>query len=280
MSLTIVATPIGNLSDLSPRAAEALGRAGLIACEDTRRTGNLLHKLGIKPPKLVSYYKENETTRITELLKAMQQGEQVLLVSDSGMPAISDPGAKLVAAARNARVTVEVIPGPCAAVMAVAGCGLEGPFVFAGFLPRKSGEQAKLLARLGGYPETLVFYESPHRIAATVAMLHESLGNRPAWLARELTKFHEEWLGPDLATLASTLALREEVKGECTLVVAGATEAASPSTRPVTDEEIAARLANGDGTKQVAAWLHATAGTPSREAYQRVNTLAQAQKKR
>ena len=272
--LLLVATPIGNLGDITPRAREALETAHLIAAEDTRRTGGLLQHLGLKGGKVVSYYKDTETARLPELLNALAEGQTVALVSDSGLPCVSDPGARLVAAAREGGFAVEVLPGPCAAALAVAGSGFEGPFLFHGFPPRKDGERATLFTRLADYPETLVFYESPNRIADTVASLLSTLGNRPAWLARELTKLHEEWLGPDLSTLSATLATRGEVKGECTLVVAGNTPDDEPDESLVSDAEIAARLSSGEGTRQLADWLAGETGVSRRDAYQRVLRLA------
>jgi 16S rRNA (cytidine1402-2'-O)-methyltransferase len=227
--LTLVGTPIGNLGDISPRAREALAGATTLAAEDTRRARNLLAALGLgahkNGPRLVSYYKDNERGRVPQLVREMQAGERVTLISDSGLPGIADPGAALVAAARAAGLPVEVIPGPCAAALAVAGSGFAGPFLFAGFLPRKGKERRALLARLQASPETIVIYESPFRIKATVADLLAAWGNRPATLARELTKLHEEWLGPDLAAITAALAARAGVKGECVLVVAGAAAA-------------------------------------------------------
>ncbi|MCP5405811.1 MAG: 16S rRNA (cytidine(1402)-2'-O)-methyltransferase [Pseudomonadaceae bacterium] len=268
--LTLLATPIGNLGDMSPRMREALEQATLLACEDTRRTGQLLQRLGIKPPKLVSYHKDNEAARTAELVPLMVKGQSVTLISDSGLPAISDPGARLVAAARAAGVSVGVIPGPSAVAMAVAGSGLEGPFLFHGFLPRKAGERKSLLARLAGYPETLVFYESPNRVAGTVAELAGALGNRFAVLARELTKLHEEWLAAPLEELAETLVNRD-IKGECVLVVAG--NSGEGERAEVADAAIVARLAAVGHAKEVAAWLAAETGISKREAYQRVLAL-------
>lgn len=219
--LRVVGTPIGNLSDISPRATEALQRAGMVICEDTRRTGQLYHLLGIKPPRLVSNHKDNERARAEGLVQELLAGTDAVLVSDGGMPGISDPGAVLVAAARAAGIRVEVIPGPCAVSAAVAGSGFEGPYVMAGFLPRKGKERKAWFARFAEAPETLVVYESPFRIKDTIADFLKIYGNRSAVLARELTKLHEEFIGPDLETLAATLKARGAVKGECVLVVKG-----------------------------------------------------------
>lgn len=273
--LRVVGVPIGNLGDVSARASAALGGADIIACEDTRRTGQLLQLLGIKAPRLVSCHKDNEQARAEELVASLRAGQQVALVSDSGMPGISDPGARLVAAVRAAGLKVEVLPGPNAAAVAVAGSGIEGPFVFLGFLPRGGKGRRDLLARVGRYPETVVLYEAPGRVAATAADLLEAWGNRPAWLARELTKLHEEWVGPDLQNISAALAGRE-LKGECVLVIGGAGENPVEAV-VVTDGEILSRLESGEKTKAVAAWLASVAGLSQRAAYQRVLQVAGAE---
>ena len=226
--LHVVGTPIGNLGDLSPRVEQTLRQAQLLACEDTRRTGLLLHKLGVPHrtaggPTLVSYHEHNEAGRTAELVRALQAGQQVVLVSDSGLPGISDPGGRLVAAARAAGVAVTVIPGPCAALVALVGTGLVGAFSFVGFLPRKLGARTAVLEALLARNEHGVIYESPQRVVKT---LHERAAltpNRTVWLARELTKMHEEWLSDTPQALAEQLDARAGgVKGECVLVVAAA----------------------------------------------------------
>ncbi|NBV54299.1 MAG: 16S rRNA (cytidine(1402)-2'-O)-methyltransferase [Proteobacteria bacterium] len=219
--LQVVGVPIGNLADMPPRALQALQSADAIVCEDTRRTGQLLQLMALGKKPLISNHQNNEYRQVETLLARLQVGAQLVLVSDSGMPAISDPGALLVAAARAAGVRVDVIPGPCAAVLAVAGSGFAGGFVLAGFPPRKGRVRQEWLARLGASPETVVAYESPFRVADLAADMLAAWGNRPAWLARELTKMHEEWLGPNLQELVATLQKRSGVKGECVLVVQG-----------------------------------------------------------
>lgn len=220
--LRVVGTPIGNLSDISERVIAALRDADVVACEDTRRCGQLYHLMAIKPPKMVSYYKDNERARVEVLVGEMQAGKTVVLVSDSGMPGVSDPGAVLVAAAREAGVKVEVVPGPSAVVAAVAGSGFAGGFVFAGFLPRKGKERKAWMHRYGESADMVVIYESPYRVKETTGDILEAWGNRRAWLARELTKMHEEWIGPDVETIHDELVRRKSVKGECVLVIAGA----------------------------------------------------------
>jgi 16S rRNA (cytidine1402-2'-O)-methyltransferase len=219
--LTVIGTPIGNLGDLSPRVRAALEAADVVAAEDTRRAGTLLAGLGIRAPRLLSYYKDNERGRVPQLVREMGEGVKVALISDSGMPGIADPGAALVAAARGAGIRVEVIPGPSAASVAVAGSGFAGGYLFAGFLPRKGKERREMLARLGASAETVVIYESPFRVKDTAADLLAAWGDRPAYMARELTKLHEEWLGPDLASISSELVERGTVKGECVFVIKG-----------------------------------------------------------
>lgn len=219
--LRIVGTPIGNLADLSPRAQQALETADVAVCEDTRRTGQLYHLLGLKPPRCISNHKDNERTRAPAIIEELRGGATAVLVSDGGMPGISDPGAVLVAAAHATGIRVEVIPGPCAVSAAVAGSGFEGAYVMAGFLPRKGKERKAWFTRFAEAPETLVVYESPFRVKETVADFIKAYGNRPACLARELTKMHEEFLGPNLETIAEELKKRHAVKGECVLVVKG-----------------------------------------------------------
>ena len=250
--LTIIGTPIGNLNDLSPRAREALGNARTIACEDTRRTGNLLRLMNIPAPKLVSLHEHNEASRLPELLALLQKGQGVALVSDSGMPCLSDPGSRLVAAAQAAGVRVEVIGGPTALTNAIAGSGLVGAqaegggFVFLGFPPRTAKGRVALFTTHAAHGLPLVCYESPNRVKSLCADALKALGNRPAMLARELTKLHESWHGPDLATLATTLPA--SLKGECVLVIGhGSPQAGPPAASSKTGlkglaEQVASQL--------------------------------------
>ena len=229
--LQVVGTPIGNLGDLSPRALAALREAEVIACEDTRRTGLLLHKLGLPNraqggAALVSYHEHNEASRTLQLLQDVRQGRRVVLVSDSGMPGISDPGARLVASARAEGLPATVIPGPCAAVVALVGTGLAGAFTFVGFLPRKPGARNSVWQQALSQPQLhAVVYESPQRVLKTLEELTELAPDRTVWLARELTKLHEEWLHGRPSELLRQLATRAgAMKGECVLVVAGAVD--------------------------------------------------------
>ena len=226
--LFVVATPIGNLGDLTKRAVETLTSVDLIACEDTRHTKNLCRHLNITTP-LVSYYREKEQEKAAHLLELLLAGKNIALVSDAGTPAISDPGAILVRQARHAGVEVVAVAGPCALAAAVSVAGLaDTPFFFGGFLPAKKSDRQQFLRRLAPLPFTLVFYESPHRVRTSLADMQLCLGNRPAQLFRELTKIHEECLQDSLAGLQDRV--RDGVKGELVLIVQGAEQ--EPATKP------------------------------------------------
>ncbi len=222
-ALVLVATPIGNLGDLSPRAAEALGAADTIACEDTRRTGRLLAHLGISAPRLLVVNEHTEYDATSTVVERIRAGERVVLVSDAGMPGISDPGELCVRAVIDAGFPVEVVPGPSAADTMLVASGLPtGRFVFEGFLPRKGAERAARLTELAGEGRTTVLYEAPHRLARTLRDLAEKCGaDRRVAIGRELTKVYEElWRG----TVGEALARTEEVtpRGEYVVVLAGA----------------------------------------------------------
>ena len=238
-SLVLVATPIGNLGDLSPRAVVELGRADAIACEDTRRTGRLLAHAGVSAPKLLTVNDHTEVGAVGDILARLDRGERVAVVTDAGMPGISDPGERLVAAAAEAGHTIEVVPGPSAAVTGLVVSGLAaGRFVFEGFLPRKGSGRSERLVELAGERRTIVLYEAPHRLARTLTDLTAALGaERSVVLARELTKLHEEvWrgsLGDAVARCADV-----EPRGEYVVVVAGA-----PAPVAATDDELAAAVA-------------------------------------
>ncbi len=196
----LVGTPIGNLDDLSPRAAAALGAAAVVACEDTRRTGRLLSHLGVRAPKLVRLDEHTEVGVAPSLLEQVRGGALVAVASDAGMPGLSDPGARLVAMALDAGLRVEVVPGPFAAAVGLVGSGLlteSGRFCFEGFLPRKGQPRTRRLAELVGEQRTVVLYEAPHRLVRTLVDLCEVLGpERRVALCRELTKLHEQtWAG-------------------------------------------------------------------------------------
>jgi 16S rRNA (cytidine1402-2'-O)-methyltransferase len=219
--LSIVATPIGNLEDITLRALRVLKEADLIAAEDTRHTGHLLARYEIRKP-LISYHEFNEAKRSSELLKKLRAGESIALVSDAGMPTVSDPGLRLIRATLDAGMAVEVIPGPSAITAALAASGLAPqPFLFFGFLPHKGAQRHKTLQKLAPLPFSLVFFESPYRLHKSLTDMRNLLGNRRAVVARELTKKFEEVLRGDLDSLLAKLEGRA-IKGEITIVVEGA----------------------------------------------------------
>jgi 16S rRNA (cytidine1402-2'-O)-methyltransferase len=220
--LTLVSTPIGNLGDLAPRAVEALEAADLVCCEDTRRTGSLLKQIGVRVDELRRLDDHTEFESIPVILDRLVAGERVVLVSDAGTPGISDPGERLVAAVAEAGIEVTTVPGPVAAIAALVSSGLpSGRFVFEGFLARKGQERSAQLEAIAVESRTTVFYESPNRVAATLAALAEACGpDRRAVIARELTKLHEEVRRGTLAELA--LWASAGVKGEVVVVVDGA----------------------------------------------------------
>lgn len=225
--LHVVATPLGNLEDLSPRAEKALREAALIACEDTRRTGKLLARFGIEAP-LVALHKFSERERLDEILEVLVAGNDVALVSDGGTPGISDPGALLVAAAHDAGVTVSPVPGPSAVATLLSASGLPADrFVFEGFLPHREGERRRRLRELAGETRPWVCYEAPHRILATLTDLDEILGPRPIVLGRELTKLHE-WIRRGTPRALHEALAVEPVRGEIAIAVAGHDGLSSP----------------------------------------------------
>lgn len=252
--LYLVATPIGNLEDITYRAVRVLGEVDLIACEDTRQTRKLLDHYAISRPT-ISYHEHNEAKRAAELAERMSAGATVALVSDAGMPLVSDPGYRLVRAAIAAGIPVEPIPGPSAALTALAGSGLPtDTFHFAGFLPAKSGQRARVLEALKEEPATLIFYEAPHRVLETLEAIAQVLGPRPVVAARELTKVHEEFLRGTAAEVQAQLAARGSIKGEFTLLV-GKAVAPAPDDTPVgeaVEELVRAGAARMDAIKQVA----------------------------
>ena len=222
--LSIVGTPIGNLEDITLRALRVLREADLVAAEDTRHTGHLLAHYQIRKP-LVSYHEFNEAKRSAELIERLRQGRRIALVSDAGMPTLSDPGARLIRAAAEAEIPLEVVPGPSAVTAALAASGLSpGGFLFHGFLPHKPGTRRKLLANLAPLPWTLVFFESPYRLIKTLHDLQELFGDRQIVIARELTKRFEEILRGDAAALLKRLE-NKPVKGEITIIIKAQSDA-------------------------------------------------------
>lgn len=265
--LYLVGTPIGNLDDFSPRARRLLAAVDRIACEDTRRSGLLLQGLGCRG-RLISFHEHNQTARLPQLLAALAAGEAVAVISDAGLPGISDPGERLVAAARRAGHNVICIPGPSAVTTALVSSGLpSGRFCFEGFLPPRSGPRRQRLAELAGEERTLVLFEAPHRLIALLDDLLAVLGDRPLQVARELTKRHEQQVGP---TVAAALAHFQRVppQGECTLVLGGA----APAAAPVWEEdrlrqELAALVAGGLSRSEAARQVALQSGHSRRELY-------------
>ncbi len=252
-TLYLVATPIGNLEDISARALRILGEVDVIAAEDTRVSRGLLNHFAIKKP-LISYYEQNKLFRQQELLARLEAGQNIALISDAGMPAISDPGVDIAAAAMDAGFAVVAIPGACALITALVISGMDTTrFVFEGFLPREKRERRQRLAQLAGETRTLLFYEAPHRLVAVLADFAEAFGGeRKIALARELTKLHEQCLRLTLAE-AITYYQQNQPRGEFVLVVAGAAPVvtAAPATAQLT-EELNALLAQGNSRKQAA----------------------------
>lgn len=270
MPLYIVPTPIGNLEDLTYRAARVLREASLIACEDTRRTRQLLQHYGISTP-LISYHEHNERARTRELVERMRAGAAVALVSDAGTPLISDPGDALARAAIAEGLPVIALPGACAAVTALSASGLSAAgFRFVGFLPVKSSARRAALAALADEPVTLAFYEAPHRLRAFLRDACAILGDRPAVVARELTKLHETYERGALSALAAHFEA-ETPRGEIVALIAGkAPETAPPPDEPALMAEIARRIADDDLSATEA--IRQTAqryGLSRRQVYQR-----------
>jgi 16S rRNA (cytidine1402-2'-O)-methyltransferase len=219
--LYLVATPIGNLEDITLRALRILKEANEIACEDTRHTQKLLNHYNISRP-LVSYHEHNEMTRAPELVVLMEDGGRIALVSDAGMPLVSDPGFRLVTLCLRHRIPVIPVPGPSALLAALSASGLPNEeFLFAGFLPARSGERRRALERLRIEDRTIILYEAPHRIEETLADAREILGERPACLAREVTKLHEEFRRGLLSEISASLSERP-ARGEITLLIGSA----------------------------------------------------------
>lgn len=268
-SLWLVATPIGNLEDISRRALGVLASVDRVACEDTRRTGRLLSCHGIKA-RLVSYHEHNAARVRPALIRALQGGKSVALVSDAGTPLISDPGYKLVRAALDAGVNVTGCPGPSAPLLALILSGLPTDrFYFGGFLPQREGSRRQALAALRSLDATLVFLESPRRLATTLADMATTLGPRPAAVARELTKMHEELRRGTLDEVAGHYAAAGAPKGEVVVVVDGRGDTVQPA---LSDADIDARLDGllARGTvRDAAATLSAETGLPRRELYAR-----------
>lgn len=270
--ITLVATPLGNISDASPRLRDALAHADIIAAEDTRRARNLAHALGVEPRgKFLSNFDHNEAERTQQLISAAKSGQRVIVVTDAGMPVVSDPGLAVVAAAHEAEVPVSCVPGPSAVTTALALSGLAvGHFCFDGFAPRKAGPRRAWLESLISEKRACCFFESPHRLAATLADAAEILGpERRAAVSRELTKIHEETRRASLGELAEWAA--QGVRGEITVVIEGAREQLVQLSLPEMIAEVEQRVEQGqrlkDACKDVA---HEAGMSKHRDLYQAV----------
>lgn len=264
-TLWLVATPIGNLGDLQPRAIEVLASAELVCCEDTRRTGLLLHNASIKVKRMAVCNDHTEHDLVDRVLRVLDEGGDVAVVSDAGTPGISDPGERLVRAVADTPHRVSAVPGPSAAIMALTISGLDtSRFVFEGFLPRKGRDRVAVLAEIASERRTTVLYEAPPRVTKTLAELADACGpDRPVVVTRELTKLHEEVARGTLGSIDVG-----EPRGEYVLVVAGA----PVDEAPVTDDDVRALLAdaitNGLSKRDAAADVAAKTGRPKRDVYQ------------
>jgi len=266
--LYVVATPLGNLEDITLRAVRVLKSVALIACEDTRHTAVLLRAHGIDTPT-TSYFEHNERWKGETVLAALRAGRDVALVSDAGTPGISDPGYRLVRDARAEGLAVVPLPGPSAAIAALSVSGLPTDrFLFVGFLPPKAAARKRALEELAAARETLVLYESPVRVLAALSDMEQAWGNREAFLCREATKLHEEYRRGSLTELRDILALRSSVKGEFVIVVSGAS---TPSTSEESLTSLFARLtAEGKTRREAVKETARLLGLPAREVYKRV----------
>jgi 16S rRNA (cytidine1402-2'-O)-methyltransferase len=275
--LYVVATPIGNLEDITYRAVRVLGQVNWIACEDTRQTRKLLEHYGIQTPQ-ISYHEHNELERAKELCGRLAAGESGALVSDAGVPLISDPGYRLVHSAVEAGLTVQPVPGPSAVLAALSASGLPtDAFHFAGFLPAKPGQRLHALEALKDEHATLIFYEAPHRLLESLADIHTVLGDRDVVVAREITKIHEEFLHGTASELQTLLAGRDAVKGEVTVLVAKA-------TRPVVDDRpievaVEAQMRSGLSRMDAIKAVARSRGLSKRAVYREFEHLPQARRR-
>jgi 16S rRNA (cytidine1402-2'-O)-methyltransferase len=273
-TLHIVATPLGNLGDLAPRAAQVLKEADIVAAEDTRRTRPLLSHIGAHPRQLLSLHAHTPPSRIARIVEALEEGRHVALVTDAGTPTISDPGAQMVRAARAAGVPVVSVPGPSAVTAALSISGFPADrYQFLGFAPRKGTERRRWLTQVAASPWTVVCFEAPTRLVALLEHLSEACGSeREAAVARELTKVHEELKSGTLAELA-VYYTEHAPRGEVTVVIAGG-DPVEHKVEPQDAEEMArALLARGMSRRDAATELASTLGLPRREAYRMVMAL-------
>ncbi len=256
-TLYLVATPIGNLEDITYRAVRLLKEADIIACEDTRHTRKLLAHFGVSKP-LVSYHEHNEEQRAEELIERLREGKSVALVSDAGMPVVSDPGYRLVRRAAEEGIPVVPAPGPSAPLTALAASGLPSDrFTFLGFLPPRGAQRRETLRRIAEMDTTVILFEAPHRILATLDDLRQVAGDRPIVAAREMTKIHEEFLRGTAEEVREELARRNSIKGEFTIVIGKPPEEKAPepdegAIRAAVDEQTAAGVSRMEAIKAVA----------------------------
>jgi 16S rRNA (cytidine1402-2'-O)-methyltransferase len=273
-TLYLVATPIGNLQDITYRAVNVLGHASLIAAEDTRQTKKLLTHYQIQTP-MVSYHEHNKLARVDLILEALEQGD-VALVSDAGTPALNDPGYELVRAVLQAGHAVSPIPGPSAPIAALVASGLPtDAFLYLGYLPRRAVERRRLLNDIMALPYTLIFLETPHRLVEALGDLQNVLGDRMISVARELTKLHEEIYRGRISQSVAHFS-SQSPRGEITLVVAGKTQTEKWSEGQI-ESEVRQRLASGNTPAQVAGDLAACSGWPRRELYRLVMVIQAAE---
>ncbi|MGW3105960.1 16S rRNA (cytidine(1402)-2'-O)-methyltransferase [Streptomyces sp. NPDC001100] len=278
-TLVLAGTPIGDVQDAPPRLAEELAGADVVAAEDTRRLRRLTQALGVQPKgRVVSYFEGNESARTPELVEALVGGARVLLVTDAGMPSVSDPGYRLVAAAVEKDIRVTAVPGPSAVLTALALSGLPvDRFCFEGFLPRKAGERLSRLREVAGERRTLVYFEAPHRLDDTLAAMAEAFGaERRAAVCRELTKTYEEIKRGPVGELAAWAA--EGVRGEITVVVEGAPEQAEELGAEELVLRVRVREEAGERRKEAIAAVAVEAGVPKREVFDAVVAAKTAQK--
>ncbi len=269
-TLYIVATPIGNLEDITYRAVRILQEADLIACEDTRHTRKLLDHYGIRKP-LVSYHEHNERERSDELLGVLEAGKNVALVSDAGTPLIADPGYRLVEKARARGIAVSPIPGPSAVIAALSAAGLPSDsFEFHGFFPSKSAARRHVLERLTHSESTQVFYEAPHRILQSLADIAQILGTRPIVVARELTKVHEEFLAGSAAEVRAALESRNGIKGEFTVLIGRGS--GEPVNQRSVEDAVAELIAQGIPRMEAYKRAAREHGLSKREVYKKLES--------
>jgi len=266
--LYIVATPIGNLEDITVRALKILRGVDLIAAEDTRKSGKLLSHYRITN-RLVSYHEHNEKRRTPELVGQLLEGTSIALVSNAGTPCVSDPGYRLVAVAVANKIPVIPVPGPSAVMTAMSAAGLPtDSFVFIGFAPKKKGKRMKLLAELAVEPRALIFFESPRRILTFLEEVVSSIGDRPAVLAREMTKLHAEFIRGSVSEILETLEAKPEIKGECTLLVGGCQKEKAVGRAVVKAEITSALEKQRGGLSDIAKTIAQKYGLSKKEVYE------------